>query len=265
VAGLKPTARKFVRTVYEQLEPKIAQKTAEPDLMPRWQRTGGEIFVLGPRMRSPEEMCLIDEAPHWSKLPESSLLDAALRSDSRVAPLLGKLVGTPHMSVLVDEERVKRELLWAVMRASGGSLRYSEEAFGGGYDTWLGNTIARTQEQIVLAPVSLHFDGHLDLDGAVAITQLADDEVSACLTMGAIRPVLISGDTAVVTNLAAIRVRYDIPRGPQESFSPEDQTSATASEAAAAALGDEVIEALRIFKRGVWLSPVASRSSRTGR
>jgi hypothetical protein len=251
VESLKPTARRFVRAVFALLEPKSAEKEAEPDPMPRWQSADGQMFVLRPGMLSPEEWCLIDEAPNVSALPESPLLDAALRSDSRLAPVVGELVGTPLMSMQLDDETVKRELLWAVMRASDGSLRYSEDAFNGGYETWLASTIARAQEQVSLAPVSLQFDGHLDLDDGAAITQLDDDEVSACLTMGAIRLVLpMQGDTAWVRNRAAIRVTYELPRGRQESFSAKDQARAMASETAAAELADEVVEALRVFKRG---------------
>src|SRR5438874_8425295 len=98
VASLKPTARKFVQTSFALLEPKIVDKKAERFGPPRWERSAGETFMLREPMISAQEWCLIDEAPRLSKLPESSLLTAALQRDSRIGPLLGKLVGTPTMS-----------------------------------------------------------------------------------------------------------------------------------------------------------------------
>jgi hypothetical protein len=252
VASLKPTARKFAQKAFGELEPKVVEKKAERFGPARWESAGGDMFLLREPMLSPEEWCLLDEIHHVTDLPETKRLYRAFQNDSRVEPLLGRLVGTALMSTLVDEEALARRVLWAVMRASNGSLRFSADAFDRGFDNWLAELVARTQEGLVLTPLSLRLDGRLDLGDEMEIVQLTDEEVIACLHMGAIRlaiPPAGSG-TAWVHNRTAIRVAYQLPRGPSENFSDEDRRAASAIESEAFGRADEVVEALRVFESG---------------
>jgi hypothetical protein len=250
--SLKTAARTFVREVFRALEPKVAEKQAEPAPMPTWERVGGEVFALRRKMLSAEEWCLIDEVRRDADLPQQGRMDAALQNDSRVAPLLNRLVGTPLASMLIDEDGLRRELLWSVMRAGNVSLEFSDDAFNHGYDAWLGSTLAPTQRAVVLAPLSLRFEDRVDLGDGLEIAQLDDEEVGACLTMGAIRVTLPTGgsDTAWVRNTAAIRRAYTLPRGPSDAFTEQDVSRANDVENTAVGACDEVVEALRVFQRG---------------
>jgi hypothetical protein len=218
--------------------------------MPRWTTGGGNLFTLRPPMRAAEEGCLIDEWHNLWKPPEASPVVVALQHDARVGPLLSKTVGTPLAGETVDEETLCRELVWAVMRAGDTSLVFSEEAFNQGYDTWLSALTAKTERLDVLAPISLHLDGEIDLGSPLAIVQMDDEQVSACLQMAAIRLPFPARDTAWVTNRAAIHVGFELPRGPMDDFSEEEKGSAFASEKEAYDQADDVVEALRLFKPG---------------
>jgi hypothetical protein len=251
VPGLKSAARKFVQSSFALLEPIVVEKNAERFGPARWERSGGEMFVLREPMRSREEWCLIDERPRLSQLPESVALDGALRQDSRIGPLIGNLVGTPLASALVDEEGLKGSLLWAVLRADDSSFHFSKDAFDRGYAAWVKDSTAKAQENVALAPLTLEFDGDLDLGDGITITQLSDAEVSDCLYAGAIRRVFpTQSDTAWVRNRTAIRIKYELSRGLLDNFSDEDSAVALATETAAVESAQEVIDALRIFKRG---------------
>lgn len=104
----------------------------------------------------------------------------------------------------LDERGVEVSLYWRVARECGG-FGFKTRPFDRGYRDWLNHHTAKTQTVSFLAALHpLYFKGHVELGRGVAIGQLTDDEVSACLKMGAIESVFAGTGHAMVSSRAAV-------------------------------------------------------------
>src|SRR5262245_49899673 len=182
MAGLKPAARAFVKSVFDVLAERSQAYEAGSDGFPRWTSRGNNNFVLAPRELSAEEVCLDRELMLSSpEVPQRARFRSAVATDARLSPLIGKLVGTALQSQRVDEETLERTLLWTVWRANA-SLQYTDGGFDQGYRSWLAQTLAREERLTILAPLAgFTFTGQIELPDGLVIGQLRDDEIESLI------------------------------------------------------------------------------------
>lgn len=257
MTSLKPEARSFAGAVLSRLRPLESAYGETHDWTEAWQRTEGtpNQFIRRRRVRHRFEACLVGELD--GLLAETGPLAVrvarfrrAVSHDSRFAPFLGHLVGTPLSARPVDESSVASSLTWHVARAANG-FRFSNDAFEIGYAAWLREHAATSQQSIAVSPISgLNFSGTVRLDANTEITQLSDSEVSACLSLGYISagPMFAHG-FATVTR-AGVRSRIDLPRGLFDEFTDEDRQRAQSRSTEAIEKAREAAVALRMFCGG---------------
>lgn len=232
-------------------ERSAAYEEGELDWFPRWHRREGDSFMLGPRKIPAEEACLSQELLAGPpELPQTARLNEALVRDSRVSPFIDQLVGSPVHGMRVEIVPLRQRLLWRVFRAGNDSLTFTDDSFERGYAEWLSDLLAREKEVRVLAPLHpMNLSGRIDLGNGLEIGQLDDDEVSACLNMGALRSPFASTGLVHVRNRAAVRFVYTLPRGLYD-FSDDEKKAAHQAGTDAMNLVREVVGALRVFKVG---------------
>ena len=176
--------------------------------------------------------------------------------------MIGELVGTATQSQRVDEETLERTLLWTVWRANA-SLQYTDAGFEQGYRGWLAQTLAREERLTILAPLAgITFTGQIDLPGGLVIGRLGDDEIESLLGVRLVPDVFGAAGFVVVSSRAALRTEITLHRGVQTDLSDEDRVKAVESPAKASDALVEVVDALRVYKRGrVRVTGVAMRSA----
>ena len=108
-------------------------------------------------------------------------------------------------------------------RSAGSSLRFTEASFDAGYRMALGHDRPRLRIHVLVAPIGpMSYTGSLAFDSGIEICQLDDDEVIACLRMGAMPTSFPPGVTAFVNNRTAIRMRFK-SRELADRFTDEDR------------------------------------------
>lgn len=277
MAGLKPHARPFVKAVFAVLAERAPTYSDTTDGFGRWTSRTDTDFVLEPRSVTADEACLERELIFdFPGVAERVAFRAAVAADTRLAPLLDKVVGSPLSASRVDVDGLERGLLWSVFRAAG-SLRYAAKAFEVGYDDWLAAALAREVRLTVLVPLSaITVVGEIDLGDGITIGQLSDEEVESLLGARLVPDVFGFGNFVNVLSRAALRTELAMERTVRTG-TDEDGLRAMEHQTRASDTLLEVIEALRVYKKGrvghtgvamrsrdghLWTVPVSSGAAR---
>lgn len=176
MSGLKPASRALVVEAFAVLKERESGYEDGEDSLPEW-ISGGGMFVLENRRLRRFESCLQSELFRLPETTRTKTFRAALRADTRIAHLIGKLVGTPNAATLLEEDSFGRSLTRRVARRCEGFC-FDSEAFDRAYTEWLSEHSAKTRRVRFFA--TLHpfaFGGCVDLGHGVRIDQLSDDEV----------------------------------------------------------------------------------------
>lgn len=260
MSGLKPASRALVVETFAELKKRESGYEDGEDSLPEW-TSGGGMFVLENRRLRRFESCLQSELFRLPETTRTKNFRAALRVDARIAPLIGKLVGTPNAATLLEEDSFERSLTWRVARRCEGFC-FDSEAFDRAYTDWLSEYSAKSRRVRFFA--TLHpfaFGGCIDLGNGIRIDQLSDDEVSSCLAMGAIESAFSGLGRAMVNNRTAVLIEWNEPYGLHDDFGEEARAVAFRSEMVARETSERIVEALRVFQPGV----VAVRGTLTRR
>lgn len=244
--ALSENARQYVQSVLPVLEARLPEFAGGARYLPRWERADEHSFSLRAQELSPLETTLYSALT----LPKSAAYEPlykAISEDPRFEGLLGRLVGTAGAGgTRLDPEGLIRNLVWRVARAAN-SFAFNEEAFTTGYTEWLAAATAREIEARIVVPLHpLRFEGSIDLDAGFEIGQLTDEDISACLTMGAMHAPLAQTGDAIVTSRVAIIGTRSVPRGPLEG--EHDMNDLPENRAIREA--NEIVDALRLFAAG---------------
>ena len=251
---LEACARTFAQASFAVLRDRCRNYGPTQHPVPEWVKGDGGAFRLAYRTLSRDEACLDGELRTFSETPQgvdTAELDAAIRGDRRLGKYVDQMVGTAFSRSTATPGEIRRSLLLHVV-GTGKGFRFTEPRFDRGYAAWLAEWTASVVTMTVISPLpGFHLSSRVEVADGIELDHLTDDEVSAALRMGILQTMPGGfGVLALVADRVAVRRTYALRRVIDPELTEQVLVEEQAKVAAAWASNDDVIQALRVFKRG---------------
>ena len=213
----------------------------------QWVRETEDRFVARERTQSRIVHCIWFKQKELGDLAQWSNFVAAVRATTDIAYQLDQLIGTPTSKRRVSADEIHNHLLLAFAHHSddvGDWVRLFDAVYGQ-FETDLQ---LREFDYVMVSPLlGLRLEAWpVSLEGGLEMDRLTDPEIADLLHMDALPSASVGmAQTRFVGIPCGVRMRYPVPKLVGDSEEPVADPRPRTH-----ALAYEVLEALRIFKRG---------------